>query len=293
MRNGIVLMGASAIALLIYTRGSVSALVIMYSINVFVTFSFSQLGMSRFYIRRRKEDAKWMQHLSVHLVGLALCSTILVITTVEKFTEGGWMTLLITSVVIGLCYLIKSHYLTVRKGMAQLDETLLDFPTSGPENTDPLKPNEPTAIQLVSAYSGFGVHTLLSILTTFPKTYKNIIFVSVAVIDSGSFKGAEELAALEKSVHFSLLKYVDLARRLGYAADYRMTVATDVVEGAKNLCMEISEKFPRSTVFTGQLTFRLEKFYHRLLHNETAFAIQRRLQWDGLTTVIMPIRVRT
>ena len=54
-----------------------------------------------------------------------------------------------------------------------------------------------------------------------------------------------------------------------------------------------AEEFPRSTVFTGQLTFRLEKFYHRLLHNETAFAIQRRLQWDGLTTVIMPIRVRT
>ena len=53
MRNGIVLMGVSAIALLIYTHGSVSALVIMYSINVFVTFSFSQLGMSRFYIRRR------------------------------------------------------------------------------------------------------------------------------------------------------------------------------------------------------------------------------------------------
>ena len=71
-----------------------------------------------------------------------------------------------------------------------------------------------------------------------------------------------------------------------------MTVATDVVEGAKNLCKEIAEEFPRSTVFTGQLTFRLEKFYHRMLHNETAFAIQRRLQWDGVTTVILPIRVR-
>jgi hypothetical protein len=45
--------------------------------------------------------------------------------------------------------------------------------------------------------------------------------------------------------------------------------------------MQVGGEFPRSTVFTGQLTFRLEKFYHRLLHNETAFAIQRRLQWDG------------
>ena len=292
MRNGVVLMGTSAIALHLNTRGSVDALVVMYSINVFITFSLSQLGMSKLFIRRRSHDPQWIRHLSVHLVGLALCVTILVITILEKFTEGGWMTILITSVVIGLCYMIKSHYITVRKGMAQLDESLLDFPTSGPENRHPLKPNDPTAIQLVSAYSGFGIHTLLSIVTTFPKLYKNIVFVSVALVDSGSFKGAEEIAALEKSVHLSLMKYVNLARRLGFAADYRMAVATDVVEGAMNLCREVNAEFPHSTVFTGQLTFRLEKFYHRMLHNETAFAIQRRLQWEGITSVILPIRVR-
>jgi K+ transporter len=292
MRNGIVLMGLSSLALLLYTRGSVDALIVMYSINVFITFSLSQLGMSRFYIRRRREDPQWMRHLSVHLVGLILCATILVVTTIEKFAEGGWLTLVITGVVIACCYMIKSHYLTVRKGMAQLDETLLDFPTSGPVNEAPPNKNDQTAIQLVSGYSGFGVHTLLSIVTTFPKTYKNIIFVSVAVIDSGSFKGAEEIEALEESVRDSLQKYVVLARRLGFAADYRLAVGTDVVESAMEECKAVAREFPRSTVFTGQLTFRLEKYYHKMLHNETAFAIQRRLQWDGLTTVILPIRVR-
>jgi len=291
MRNGIVLMGGAAIALLLYTKGSVSALIVMYSINVFLTFSLSQLGMSRFFIQRRHTDPQWIRHLSVHLVGLVLCATILLITIVEKFTEGGWLTLLITSIVIGCCYVIKGHYVSVRKGMAQLDEALLDFPTSGPVNTAAPRREDPTAIQLVSGYSGFGVHTLLSIVTTFPKTYKNIIFVSVAVIDSGSFKGAEELEALEASAKAGLKKYVDLARRLGFAADCRMAVATDVVESVIEICKELGEEYPRSTVFTGQLTFRLEKFYHRMLHNETAFAIQRRLQWDGLTTVILPIRV--
>lgn len=292
MRNGILLMGVAAIALLFYTGGSVSALVVMYSINVFITFSLSQLGMSKFFISRRKEDPKWLQHLFIHLVGLVLCVTILAITTVEKFAEGGWMTLLITSVVIVLCYLIKGHYTRVRKAVSLLDEQLLDFPTSGPVNTSPVDINGQTAIQLVSGYSGFGVHTLLSILTTFPKIYRNIIFVSVAVVDSGSFKGAEEVEALETSVKASLERYVNLARRLGFAADYRMVVATDVVESAVSICKEVAEEFPRSSVFTGQLTFRMEKFYHRMLHNETAFAIQRRLQWDGLTTVILPIRVR-
>jgi amino acid transporter len=292
MRNGIIMMGGAAIALLIYTRGSVSALVVMYSINVFVTFSLSQLGMSRFFVEHREKDPKWKQHLAVHLVGLALCATILVITTVEKFAEGGWLTLVITSLVIGLCYLIKSHYARVRKGISVLDESLLDFPTSGPANTAPVNTNDSTAIQLVGSYNGFGIHTLLSVVTTFPETYKNIIFVSVAVIDSGSFKGVHEIEALDKSVREGLEKYVDLARRLGFAAEYRMATGIDVVDTAIKLCREISAEFPRSTVFSGQLTFRLEKFYHRMLHNETAFAIQRRLQWEGITTVILPIRVR-
>lgn len=291
MHNGISLMGASAIALLIYTKGSVSALVVMYSINVFVTFSLSQLGMSRFFIQRRKEDPKWLQHLSIHLVGLILCATILVITTFEKFSEGGWLTLLITAAVIGCCYWFRGHYANVRKEVAELDKKLMDFPTAGPVNTGPLNPAEQTAIQLVPEYGGFGIHTMLSILTTFPKTYKNIIFASVAVIDSGTFKGAEEMKALEESVKSDLQKYVSLARRLGFAADYRMTTGTDVVENAVVLCASIRKEFPRSTVFTGQLTFRLEKAYHKMLHNETAFAVQRRLQWKGITTVILPIRV--
>jgi amino acid transporter len=293
MRNGIILMGISAIALLFYTGGSVSALVVMYSINVFITFSLSQLGMSKFFIRRRNEDPQWFRHLSVHLVGLALCVTILTITTVEKFAEGGWLTLVITSVVIWLCCLIKSHYVQVRRGMQDLDENLLNLPISPHGEPPQIDRNAPTAIQLVSGYSGFGIHTLLSILSTFPKTYKNVIFVSVAMIDSGSFKGAEEIEALEESVRQGLDKYVSMAHRLGFAAEYRTALGTDVVESAVELSKQTAEEFPRSIVFTGQITFKLEKFYHRLLHNETAFAIQRHLQWEGLTTVILPIRVRT
>ena len=293
MRNGIMLMGVSSILLLLYTHGSVSALVVMYSINVFVTFSLSQLGMSKFFIERRTGDPQWFRHLLVHLVGLALCVTILIITTIEKFADGGWLTLVMTSVVIWLCYQIKGHYLRVREGMRDLDETLLDVPIASHGEPPAIDKAAPTAIQLVSGYSGFGVHTLFSIMTTFPKTYRNIIFVSVAMIDSGSFKGAEEIEALEASVKAGLEKYCALANRLGFAADYRTALATDVVETAVQLCKQTAEEFPRATVYTGQITFRLEKFYHRLLHNETAFAIQRRLQWDGLTTVIMPIRVRT
>jgi hypothetical protein len=96
---------------------------------------------------------------------------------------------------------------------------------------------------------------------------------------------------LEAASKATLQKYVDLARQLGFAADYRYAVGTDVVEKATQLCKDIKKEFPRSTVFTGKLTFRHEKIYHKMLHNETAFAIQRQLHWDEIASVTLPIRL--
>jgi predicted HicB family RNase H-like nuclease len=173
----------------------------------------------------------------------------------------------------------------------QLDKVLASMPISGPANTDPVDKKNMTAIQLVGDYNGFGVHTLFSIIRSFPEMYKNFVFVSVAVIDQGTFKGREGLEDLKKSVEESLKKYVELARTLGFPAEYRMAVGTDVVETATELTQKVSREFNKSTVFSGQLAFRLEKFYHRLLHNEAAFAIQRRLNWSGITNVILPTRI--
>ena len=175
--------------------------------------------------------------------------------------------------------------------MRQLEEILSSLPSGQVPNEEPLNTNERTAIILVSGYNGFGLHSWLSIFKEFPKLYRNFIFVSVAEIDSGAFKGASEIEALKSSIAEQLAKYVKLARSYGYAADYRMDVGTDVVETATNLCQAIVQEFPKSSVFTGKLVFRQEHPFQRILHNETANAIQRRLQWEGITTVILPVRV--
>ena len=57
------------------------------------------------------------------------------------------------------------------------------------------------------------------------------------------------------------------------------------------LCEDVRKEFPRSIFYLGQLVFEKDRFYYRLLHNETAFAIQRRLQFAGLQAVVLPIRV--
>ena len=98
------------------------------------------------------------------------------------------------------------------------------------------------------------------------------------------------MKALEDSVKADLQKYVDLARTLGFAADLRTATGTDVVETAVSLCQSIAKEYPNSTFYTGQIVFRHESPFQKILHNETAFAIQRNLQFGGITTVILPVQ---
>jgi amino acid transporter len=292
MQDGVLLMGISSLALLLYTHGSVSALVVMYSINVFLTFSLSQYGMIKYYLKRRKREISWKRYIMIHFLGFILCLTILIVTLVVKFEEGGWMTLLITGCLIALCYIIRGHYRNVRKGARSLDDILMGMYLEGSKvNTDPCKPDDMTAVLLVGGYNGFGLHSFLSIFRTFPNVYKNFIFVSVGEIDSGSFKGVEEMEALKHYVEDGLKKYVNLARKLGFAADFRVDIGIDVVETATTLCQTVAGEYARSTVFAGQLIFQKQSMFQRFLHNETAFAIQRRLQWEGIAMMILPIRV--
>jgi len=289
MHNGVMMMGVASLILLFYTGGHITTLVIMYSINVFLTFSLSQAGMFLYFAANREREPKWRKELFIFGVGFILCLTILTIAVVEKFTHGGWLTLVITTGLIVICYRIRNHYETVRKGSRQLDEILLDIPMAK-KKAAPVNPKEMTAIILVNGYNGFGVHTLMSVIRSFPGLYKNFIFVSVAVVDSGSFKGSKEIDALKASVVKSLQLYVDVAHDFGLAAEYRYDTGTEVVETVSQLCQGLAREFPRCTVFTSRLIFSRESVFQRFLHNETPFAIQRRLQWQGITTVVLPIR---
>ncbi len=70
-----------------------------------------------------------------------------------------------------------------------------------------------------------------------------------------------------------------------------MGIGTEAVATVEDMCREIAEEFPRAIFFMGRLIFKEEKWYYRILHNETPNAIQRRLQFDGLQAIVLPIRV--
>ncbi|WP_242345194.1 APC family permease [Anaeromyxobacter terrae] len=288
-QNGVLLMGAASLATLYYTRGDITRLVTMYAINVFVTFSLSQLAMLRYW--RRTRTAGRRRGLAIHGVAFALCAAILAGTIYEKGEQGGWITIAVTGLVIGLCFVIRRHYRAVQDSLKRLDAILEVLPPVPGGPRPAVDPRAPTAVLLVGGYSGLGVHALLTVQRTFPNYFRNFVFISVGVVDSAAMKGIEEVDRVRARTQAALEQYVELAHRLKLAADYRMDLGTEAVDVGERLCAAVAQEFPRAVFFAGKLVFQKERWYQRLLHNETAYQLQRRLQFRGLSAMVMPVRV--
>ena len=290
-QNGIVTMGVAAALVMVYTGGAVKILVVMYSINVFIAFTLTQAGMARHWWSVRRTEEHWRRRLIIATIGTLVCAGILALTAVLMFDRGVWLTLVVTGVLIALCYVVRAHYRRVRQLLSSLDEVLTNLPMPEPKNPPELAPDGPTAIVLVESYAGLGIHTLLSIQRLFPRHFKNFVFSSVGLVDSGQFKGVQDVQALEDKVRIDLEKYVQLASRMGYYAEYRVTLGTDLIAELEGQCHDLIKEFRRPVVFAGQLVFQRENVFTRSLHHETSFSIQRRLQFTGIQVIILPIRV--
>lgn len=291
MQNGVVMMGVAAVAILIYSGGNITFLVVMYSINVFVTFSLSQLGMVLLWGRNERKAPKRTRNLILHAAAFLLCGFILTVMVVEKFGEGGWLTLLITGCVLGACVGIRRHYAGVTRSVIAIDKTFASLPQllKAPPNVAEYDPTKPTGVILVGGYGGLGIHLLLNVVRLFPDTFHNFHFLSVGVIDSQFFTDPGQVERLRKDTRATMERYVELARKMGRPAHYTFRIGTDVVEEASEMCSEISRQLTKPVYFAGTLIFDRPRWYQRWLHNETAYAIQRRLRFQGLPILILPL----
>jgi amino acid transporter len=299
-QNGILIMGISSVVLMLYSHGSVRLLVVLYSINVFITFSLSQLGMVRHWWQSRLKEDHWRKKLFINGLGLMLTSFILVSMIFLKFHEGGWITLLITGAFVCLAVIVKRHYKKTFKLLNRLEslvevtkhEIEKNSKKTAPVNSDvDVNREAKTAVLFANGFSGTGLHTLFSIIRFFGGTYKNFVFVQIGLIDSGVFKGADEINDLKKNIETDADRYVQYMRQNGYYAESITSVAIDVVEESIKIAPKILERFPNAVFFTGQLVFPEDSLLTRWLHNYTSFAIQRRFYHLGLPIVILPIRV--
>src|SRR3954469_5685755 len=162
--NGVMLMGGAALLVLLLTHGDVGLLVVLYSINVFLTFSLSQLGMVRHWWLVRREEKVWRQRLAVNAIGLGLTSFILVTLVILKFHDGGWVTVLLTAALVAVAFAVKRHYDGVKSQLVRLDAILeapQHPPAAGARELAAPSGASRTAVIFVNGFNGLGLHTLL------------------------------------------------------------------------------------------------------------------------------------
>jgi len=293
-QDGVILMGTAALLTVVLTHGSVHLLVVLYSINVFITFCLSQAGMVRHWWEVRAQGGHWMRKMIVSGSGFALTTFILVSVVLLKFNDGGWITLAITALLVTLAVSIKRHYKNTLGMLHRLDSLVETASLTLPGqhvSIVPFDPHAKTAAILVNGFNGLGLHTVMGVVHHFGKEFKNFVFIQVGVIDAGNFKGIQEIESLKASVNLSLDRYVAFMNKNGYYAKGFAAEGTDAVAEIETMSQEVGREFPGAVFFGGQLVFNQDTMMTRLLHNYTVFAIQRRLYQKGLPFMILPIRV--
>lgn len=290
-QNGILVMGVAALLILIWSHGDVSLLVVLYSINVFLTFSLSLLGLSVHWWRQRLSVRTWKRKLALSMLGLSVTSSILLVTLVEKFGDGGWMTILITGLVIGFCLLIRTHYDETREKLKEVEKLFAQTIKFDPGTPQKLDPALPTAIFLVDENRGVGVHTIMWVLRLFPGHFKNFIFLNAGEVDTQSFDSNATLRTMQYKIENALCYYAGFSRSQGLNASWRMAYGTDPVMVLDNLVQEVITEYPNSVCFATKLIFVNDNMLVRWLHNQTALTMQRRLHLRGQQMVILPMKV--
>jgi hypothetical protein len=291
-QNGVVLMGGAALGVLVWSNGSVALLVVLYSINVFLTFSISLFGLCVYWLKNRRRAKNWLWRFVLSATGLVVTSGILTILVFEKFTTGGWVTILITGVVIAVCLAIRWHYSETREQLRQIDKLFSAQPIQQ-DNANPpaLDPHKPTAVFFVGKNRGVGMHALLWVQRLFTGHFKNFIFLSVGEVDAQSYDGQGALRTLRYEIENSLRYYVNFCHNNGLAATSYLAFGTDPVEELIKLTDQVRHDYPASVCFASKLIFAKETFFSRWLHNQTALAIQQRLHVVGQQMVILPMKV--
>jgi amino acid transporter len=122
--GGIIVLAIVSSLLIVAFGGSVTNLIPLYTVGVFIAFTLSQAGLVKHWYELRDQDGGWRWRAAVNALGAVTTGIVTVEVAVSKFMLGAWMVLVLIPLLIGMMWAIRSHYL--RMDGAQRPETPLD-----------------------------------------------------------------------------------------------------------------------------------------------------------------------
>ncbi|MDD2857997.1 MAG: amino acid permease, partial [Candidatus Nanopelagicales bacterium] len=250
--NGILTLAAAAVVLLVIYQADVTALIQLYILGVFVSFTLSQLGMIRHWTRYlkterdRKARNKMIRSRAINAAGFVMTGVVLVIVLVTKFTHGAWLVVVAMPVIFAIMKSIHRHYERVRNELAADDDAKVTLPS------------HVHALVLVSKIHKPALRALAYARATRPTVLEAVI---VNVDDDETAKLQEEWVKHEIPVTLKILDspYREITRPiLTYVRELRTDNPNDIV-----------------TVYIPE--YVVGRWWEQLLHNQSALRLKSRL----------------
>ncbi|GAA1902161.1 APC family permease [Streptantibioticus ferralitis] len=262
--NGVILLALAAIGLIIAFNADVSSIIQLYIIGVFVSFTLSQAGMVRHWVRERRQTddpaarRRMLGSQVINATGAVFTGIVLVIVLISKFANGAWI----------VCIAMPALFLAmkaVRKHYQRVAEELKVTPDARPE-----RPSRNHAVVLVSTIHAPTLRAVGYAQSMRPDTLEA---VTVAVDPAAAEELHSEWAAHEMGVP---LKVLD--------SPYR-EITRPVLEYVRGLRRES----PRDVVTVLIPEYVLGRWWEQILHNQSALRLKARLLFtSGVMVISVP-----
>jgi amino acid transporter len=237
--NGIILLGLVAAILLVIFRGQTHAIIPLYAVGVFLSFTLSQLGMVRHWYDN--QEPGWQIKMLINLTGGITTGVVMFVIAGTKFVHGAWVVVLLIPLLSVAFNGVKKHYEFVARELSL-------------EGFRPKVPSGHTVVVLIS-----GVHRgVLEALQYAKALSPNVTALSVEIDHQATERIRERWRQWGMGIPLTVLK-----------SNYR-----SVVRPLLDYLDDFLEKNPGQVVTVVLPEFIASRWWHHLLHNQTAFLIK-------------------
>ena len=255
--NGILFLAFAAIAFVVAFRAETTALIQLYIVGVFVSFTLSQIGMVRHWTRllRIETDSavrrRMMRSRVINTIGLICTGTVLVVVVVTKFLAGAWIAILAMGILFVVMKLIHKHYETVARELVAQEESEGDI----------VLPSRNHAVVLVSKLHLPTRRALAYARATRPDVLEAI---TVSVDDAETRQLVHEWEDSDVSVPLKVI-----------ASPYR-----EITRPVLDYVKRVTKESPRTVVTVFIPEYVVGHWWEQVLHNQSALRLKGRLLFE-------------
>jgi hypothetical protein len=259
--NGVVFLGIFAAILLIAFGGITTALIPLYAVGVFTSFTLSQAGM---VVRHRRRKAQgWKRGMLVNATGATFTGVVLVIVAVSKFTVGAWLPLVVIPAIIFVLMAVKRHYERVSKAIE-----------IQPSEVRPTSLNHTVVILVGRVHK--GVLKALAYAKSLNPQHILALYVS--------YDDDDREAIVKQWNDFRLDVLLEIV-----SSPYR-----ELVEPVERFLDELEGRWANDTITVIIPEFVVGKWYEQILHNQSALLLKGKLLFrEGIVVTSVPYHVNS